>query len=361
MSDGNDGPGGGAPGPEKAQRSEPPKVDFPPVANGVDYLLSVTEHLTSADPPAPRHLKYAVLHLQAAVEVLLKARLQEEHWSLVFADLDHKDTTRTAFDSADFKSCTTDTALARLKRIAGLEIADKPARALKNLSRSRNALQHYGLTLSAPQIEANAAEVLAFLLEFLNDELLPSLDGGTGETVLVGAVTGDDFLVLGGPPGRDPIEAALEVVRQRLGTVTSYVTARNNQIRGQLHEHRGETVECPYCGQFAIVAGKNPPTCRFCYGYWPDGFHLLDDYVSAYDARNASHVYTCPQCGQDDATLTHIPVAADPARPVALCFLCGASLDTPTPCETCHCLYEADDDTDLGMCPDCLQFHLDRF
>lgn len=32
-----------------------------------------------------RNLKYAVLHLAAGVEVFLKARLQYEHWSLVFA------------------------------------------------------------------------------------------------------------------------------------------------------------------------------------------------------------------------------------------------------------------------------------
>lgn len=61
-----------------------PDVDFPPIQNGIDYLLSVTNHLTHGDPPEPRDLKYAILHLQAAVEVLLKARLQREHWSQVF-------------------------------------------------------------------------------------------------------------------------------------------------------------------------------------------------------------------------------------------------------------------------------------
>jgi hypothetical protein len=53
-----------------------PTVDFPPVTNGMDYLCSVVEHLTGN--PQPRDLKYAVLHLQAAAEVLLKARLARE-------------------------------------------------------------------------------------------------------------------------------------------------------------------------------------------------------------------------------------------------------------------------------------------
>ncbi|WP_186784533.1 hypothetical protein [Streptomyces sp. CBG33] len=56
------------------QDSTPPQVDFPPVRNGIDYLTSVVEHL-SRTRPDPRDLKYAVLHLHAATEVLLKARL----------------------------------------------------------------------------------------------------------------------------------------------------------------------------------------------------------------------------------------------------------------------------------------------
>ncbi|MEU1409794.1 hypothetical protein ABZ471_47740 [Streptomyces sp. NPDC005728] len=39
-----------------------------------DYLRSVVNHL-DRDEPGPRDLKYGVLHLQAATEVLLKARL----------------------------------------------------------------------------------------------------------------------------------------------------------------------------------------------------------------------------------------------------------------------------------------------
>lgn len=49
-----------------------------------------------------RHLKYAVLHLAAGVEVLLKARLQYEHWSLVFAQ--PGTATREALAEAPFRS-----------------------------------------------------------------------------------------------------------------------------------------------------------------------------------------------------------------------------------------------------------------
>lgn len=59
-------------------------MDFTPVRNGMDFLLSAFDHLSQRNgEPGARDLKYAVLHLQAAVEVLLKARIIREHWSLV--------------------------------------------------------------------------------------------------------------------------------------------------------------------------------------------------------------------------------------------------------------------------------------
>jgi hypothetical protein len=117
-------------------------VDFPLVQNGVDYLSSACEHLRAGNA-TPRKLKYAVLHLQATAEVLLKARLQQEHWSLVLKD--PGTATRAKFEAGDFDSCTTSAAVARLKDIVGVAIDDKSAKSLAILSKWCNALQHYGL------------------------------------------------------------------------------------------------------------------------------------------------------------------------------------------------------------------------
>jgi hypothetical protein len=46
----------------------------------------VVSHLGGT--PSAQDLKYAVLHLQAAREVLLKVRLIREHWTLVFKNPD---------------------------------------------------------------------------------------------------------------------------------------------------------------------------------------------------------------------------------------------------------------------------------
>lgn len=78
-------------GPARKVEHPGSEVFFPPVPNGLDYLVSVVEHLESGDERvSARDLKYAVLHLAAGAEVLLKAWLPLEHWSLVFKDPGHR-------------------------------------------------------------------------------------------------------------------------------------------------------------------------------------------------------------------------------------------------------------------------------
>ncbi|GGU44557.1 hypothetical protein [Streptomyces violascens] len=223
----------GPPGPD------PNALDFPPVRNGVDYLLSVVDHLT-ADPVGPRHVKYAVLHLQAAAEVLLKARLVREHWSLVFDDPGAA--SEKAFRSADFKSCTVGEAVTRLRNIAGVTITDKDQEALAALGRDRNALQHYGLSHNARAVEARAGRVLDFLMRFLDDVLVPGLRLDEVER----------------------ITADVRRIRRGLTGVHAFITQRLRRLSGDLKGCENRTVLCPYCGQMTLVVEKPLSTCLFC-------------------------------------------------------------------------------------------------
>ncbi|MFC9961923.1 hypothetical protein ACFVIB_31720 [Streptomyces nigra] len=169
---------------------ERPEMDFTLVRNGMDYLTSAVLYLTGKiqvpleartlwpeaakhpqfSQPAPlwtsdRHLKYGVLYLHAAVEVLLKARLVREHWSLVFRDLSNAK--RPAYESGDFDSCSTTAALDRLANIVGVPITAKERTAISNLSKTRNALMHFGHKANAYAVEARTAEVLSFLIDFV--------------------------------------------------------------------------------------------------------------------------------------------------------------------------------------------------
>ncbi|MGC4982389.1 hypothetical protein ACLQ18_17380 [Streptomyces sp. DT193] len=127
------------------RKGQRPDLSYPLIVNGLDYLDDVVGRLATAPGVLPdvRALKYAVLHLQAATEVFLKARLQRDHWTLVFKN--PATAARTAFDSGKIESsCTTEEAFTRLTRIKGLALPDKALDAVKELAKVRNALQHYG-------------------------------------------------------------------------------------------------------------------------------------------------------------------------------------------------------------------------
>ncbi|MFZ3475406.1 hypothetical protein ACODT4_41035 [Streptomyces sp. 2.9] len=150
---------------------------FPPIINGLDYLVSVVEHLESGtERPSARDLKYAALHLAAGAEVLLKARLQVEHWSLVFTDPGNA--TLGALQDGTLSSCAPAETVKRLRNIARIEIDEKDEKAIKQLAERRNALQHFGLVgkaANAYAVESQTAAVLNFLVGFLDEHLLPAI------------------------------------------------------------------------------------------------------------------------------------------------------------------------------------------
>ena len=54
------------------------------VENSLDFFLNAAEYAARYDPLS---WKYSILHLADGVELLFKARLEKEHWSLLFADI----------------------------------------------------------------------------------------------------------------------------------------------------------------------------------------------------------------------------------------------------------------------------------
>lgn len=120
----------------------PAELAFRPILNGVDFLDRAIHELLEAHDQ--RELKYAVLHLQAAAEILVKVRLQREGIEYVFEDTEHADEAK--WKQGNFKSVTLDAALKRLDETAAITLATKERRALSNLGRERNKLQHFGST-----------------------------------------------------------------------------------------------------------------------------------------------------------------------------------------------------------------------
>ncbi|MGW4979789.1 hypothetical protein, partial [Streptomyces mirabilis] len=314
--------------------SGPQQLDFPPVRNGIDYLASVVEHLDENESAVePRDLKYAVLHLQAAVEVLLKARLLREHWSLVFKDPGKA--TRADFESGDFESCGTDAAVERLRDIAGIAIDRKETEALKDLAKDRNALQHYGLTHNAHAVEARAGRVLDFLMRFLDTQLLPLLQG----------------------PERDRAERDMIPVDAGVKNISSYVKRRLNRLSGELAGLTTQTIMCPSCEQMTLVVTPQNGDCRFCGESWDSAEVLVFSYVGCSDGLLAQ-VYPCPQCDTNTFVESVRFVDSPKGSDTLYCFGCAIRYEAQdlSLCTSCSRPWptEADDEGSVAtLCPDC--------
>ncbi|MFD9319214.1 MULTISPECIES: hypothetical protein [unclassified Streptomyces] len=267
----------------------------------MDYLLIVAEHLTASQPPSPRNLKYAVLHLQAAAEVLLKARLQLEHWSLVFKDPALAN--RRKFEDGDFESCTTSSALTRLRQIANIAIDEKSIKAIETLSKSRNALQHYGLKTSARAVESRAAQVLDFLITFVHDQLLPELPGTEVDEVI-----GD-----------------LDYAGEKLRTIRSFMDTRLKRLAGELRDVRHRTLKCRDCDQWGIVVGDGASSvsCHFCHVLWGTAERMLHSWVITEENWLGVEIDVCPDCGHEALVADYVRVAEAPEKRCTLCFFCG--------------------------------------
>ncbi|MFG2950467.1 hypothetical protein [Streptomyces adustus] len=311
-------------------------MHFPPIANGLDYLLSATEHLAPdlvGDPVSERALKYAILHLAAGAEVLLKARLQLEHWSLVFKDPGQA--TRKALESGTLTSCTPQETLQRLRDIAGVAIGDKDTRTLTQLAQHRNALQHYGLTgptATVGSVEARTASVLDFLIRFLDEELLPAL-------------TPDELV---------SVQGEMTTIRRKLESIESFTRKRLKRLHADLEPVRAHTVRCGDCFQFTLVIGGPRPRCHFCWSnpsvayalaahaLFELGRRVPDAAFEQLQTGSGSLGETCGSCGCD--TVMHGVMTAaygdDGGGVVALCFFCAEVSATKPTCLVCGARFE---------------------
>ncbi|WP_157815847.1 hypothetical protein [Kitasatospora sp. CB02891] len=307
------------------------EVHYPPVENGIDYLLSVVGHLR--EPVDRRDLKYAVLHLQAAAECLLKHRLELEHWSLVFANPGAA--VRSKLDDGSLSTCDADQTRTRLVTIAGVAISQREDKHLDTLAQLRNRLQHYGRPHDARidrfTIERIAVSVLEFLVHFMDTEILPRT----------------------GPQSEEALQH-LWVIRTGIDSIKGYTKARLARLRPELEPVKPHTVQCPHCEQVALVVGDEEEVrCRYC-GYWGHPASLAMVYEQMVLGRHAEGAgVQCPNCAAN-ALVRGASTAVDPETEVNLCFSCGNTCPDLTPCTRCGEPFEPDG-TELA-CASCLTF-----
>ena len=307
-----------------------PEVQFSVLENGLDFLVTSLSHLQG--DPSPRDLKYAVLHLSAGIELVLKDRLRREHWSLVFGDINKADAKAYAtgdFYSVDLKDCIT-----RLTSICNAHISDSDKIAVLNLKGKRTRLEHFAAIDSSEAINASTAAVLSFAVDFI-----------AAEFELTSSEKAESDL--------------LNQIRSKLPEFKQFVAARLDQIRPELEAVESPIVECPRCVQEAMHFSDGAK-CSFC-GYSAEGETAAGDYAYSLFGMGWKYVadggvipvYRCSECWRE-AFVDVGSLKQDFESERLVCFSCGYSLswDQSEFCVKCGSPFSKRAD-ELPVCTNC--------
>ncbi len=268
------------------------RITFNLIENAFDYVLSAAEH---AKLGSPRAWKYAVLHLAAGIELLLKARLVREHWALIFLKAD--EASNSAMRSGDFVSVDFKTACSRLNNIGGVAIAKESYQHLESLRKLRNRIQHFAIDVEAPQAKSLLAKGIRFFMDFCEAELEDEFEARRDDEIS-GMV--------------EQLRGFKEFVEERLASISSGL------------QRAYELAECPRCWQLAVEIGDGDPHCLFC-------LSEVDAEELARQLATEADLETCPSCGKD----TFVFRIYNNERAQWVCTSCGDTADRYEHCPRC--------------------------
>ena len=104
------------------------------VENALDFLFKAISEIKEGP-------KYSVIHFYAAVELFVKARLMNEHWSLVITQRQEADWDK--FIAGDFQSVSLHEAANKLKKVVRSGLSKAEIDAFKDVANDRNKMVHF--------------------------------------------------------------------------------------------------------------------------------------------------------------------------------------------------------------------------
>lgn len=296
--------------------------------NGCHFLRSTLDEVGKDDQAGNRN---AVIFAAAALEVLLKARLAIEHWTLLFEE--PAKAKLSELKGGEFVSVSASKIVQRLNNVASLNLKnDAPDKVFK----LRNRVVHFAPPTDLA-VRVEVALGLNFALTFIHEHLLPHLE--TRRSADLAALK----------------EEIADVFRE----LEHFRTSRLESLEGFLRTHP-IIVECPDCSQPTLVlqADDDEDSCLFCLAT-TQGEELAQRYVA--DVLNWSWrdvadggedpVHACINCDAD-ALVAGIQVVNRPKIAFG-CFSCAEMFEQGEVqrCDRCGELMAAHDET--GTCSDC--------
>jgi len=317
--------------------SEDKNIKFDLLENGLDFILSSVQLII--EKKKIQDYKYSVLHLSAGLELVLKERLKQEHWSFVFENIDKAK--KELLATGDFQSVKLDSLLNRLKELCGIDLATGDLGVLQDLKKRRNKIEHFAFNETELSLKSLSAKVLNFAFEFIHSEL-----------------DNDSF--------SQAIKSQVEEIRISSLEFKEFVIHRFDSLKPKLEELKKQdftlVVQCPYCDQESLVLDQDKIAhegfvkCAVCI-VQADPETAAFDYVQ--NILGCSHygsfkdgdefpLRNCPECGLN---------AFVGANDGYICFNCceTSSVDSTNECSYCGEIYFLKAD-DLGFCDNCWEY-----
>ena len=276
-------------------------------------------------------LKYIILHLFSGICLLLKQLLVDEHWSLIFSDINKA--SKEKLQHGDFISVNFESTCTRLREIREFNIKESDLKYLHELRKCRNKIEHYSVIISKEQVVPLIFECCNFALEVIRKY---------------------------GFHQRDEIQEFYFKFESNLSTLHEFVESRKNRIKKEIEslEKKGIVIlPCPVCLQIALPLTGDSTACVFCHEKYYPG-QLLEDWVPVHspaddrDVRSISSLYLCESCG--DKTVISLGPEFDwvcllcakkyKDYQIVDCEKCGQEylvhIEETTPCPHCIDAYE---------------------
>lgn len=214
-------------------------MDVKVVENALDFIARGAKDFWDDRLSEEQQVKYSTIHLYEGVELLLKARLMREHWSLIVDDLDRS--SKEDVEKGDFVSVNYDAARKRLNAVCGVQLDDRAKQAFNQLRQFRNRYVHF--TCSDPRPSVMGAQLQAW------HHALKLLESG--------------FLGHLAPSHLTQIEA----VKREMMRSEDFLNTRFQQAQNEIKEAReaGQLVaRCPTCGKKSLLTGAGGAACPVC-------------------------------------------------------------------------------------------------
>lgn len=294
--------------------------------NGSHFLRSTLEEVEKL-PDGAEGSRNAVIFMAAALEVLLKARLAAEHWTLVFDD--PATAKISSLSSGDFHSVGAKQLVARLNNTA---LPKLPKDVPEKIFSLRNSVVHFAPP-SNFAVRVEIAAGLNYILNHVNKEIEPLLadESRPAHQDLTGRITAV-FISL-----NDFREKRLKTLEGVLSTCALLV-------------------QCPECSQPTLrLEQEKQAECLFCLSKF-DAEVLVNEYMRSFlwGSHEDFEWYglgDCLECS-DETLVFGVTVVRRP-KIAYLCFSCTKAYgqDEITKCARCGGWMLVDDE--MTACSEC--------